>query len=296
MKRSTVLVAALLGFASVALSHSARAAEPAATPCGGEIDCEIADGAYSIALPEGWDAAEGGPAVMHLHGYGGSGGGVLRNSAFVLGFLQRGYAVIAPTGQRWQRADGKLSPNDWSVRDGVSYPRDDVAFLKSVLEDAAGRHGVDPARLLMSGFSRGGSMVWEMACLAPEFALGYAPSAGGFWLPEVTDCAGPVNLYHSHGFADRIVPLEGRQIPIAEKITQGDIWRGLTLWRRENGCRTNAENHATRETSGGAVWIKGWSCQTGSLTLALHGGGHSLPTGWTEITLDWFENLAGPPG
>ena len=57
-------------------------AEPVlALDCGGEAQpCEVASGAYHIAVPAGW---QGGPAVMHLHGYGGSGAKVIRNKSFV---------------------------------------------------------------------------------------------------------------------------------------------------------------------------------------------------------------------
>lgn len=255
----------------------------AALECGGkESPCEISGGAYHIAVPEGW---QGGPAVMHLHGFGGSGAKVIGNTGFVNRFLARGYAVIAPTGRRWA---GEGTPRDWSVRDGVTYPRDDVRFLQSVLADAAARAGVNPARVLMTGFSRGGSMVWEMACLAPGAAAAYAPASGGFWLPMTEDCAGPVRLLHTHGFADPVVPLEGRRI-VNDKvdITQGDIWQGLQLWRREMGCRSNAAGHAIAS----GLWRKRWACEEGSLELVLHKGGHGLPKGWSALVLDWFEAL-----
>lgn len=258
-----------------------------AAACGGAEDaCTLDTGEYHIALPEGW---EGGPAVIHLHGYGGSGTKVIANTGFVENFTRRGYALIAPTGMPW-RGNGK-GPRDWSVRDGISYPREDVSFLHAVLEDAARRHGVAREKVLMTGFSRGGSMTWEVACQAPGLAAAYAPAAGGFWLPEVTACRGPVSLLHTHGFADPVVPLEGRRIPIEEgPIIQGDVWRGLTLWRGENGCRSNAADHRTD----GPLWHKTWVCERGWLELVLHGGGHSLPTGWSAMVLDWFEAQLSP--
>lgn len=116
------------------------AAGPAlALDCGGGEPCRVAGGEYHIAVPEDW---QGGPAVLHLHGYGGSGAKVVRNKGFTGKFTARGYAVIAPTALPWR--EGK--PTDWSVRDGwITYPRDDLAFLRDVLADAAARAGVDPA-------------------------------------------------------------------------------------------------------------------------------------------------------
>ncbi|PWE29347.1 hypothetical protein DDZ14_17315 [Maritimibacter sp. 55A14] len=168
-------------------------AEPIlAIDCGGEAQpCKIATGEYHIAVPEGW---QGGSAIMHLHAYGSSGAKVLGNRDFMDRAMERGYAVIAPTALPWH----ENKPNDWAVRDGwLTYPRSDIGFLRDVLADASVRAGVDPERVLLTGFSRGGSMVWDVACLAPDLARAYAPVSGGFWLPMTEECMGPVHLLHT---------------------------------------------------------------------------------------------------
>lgn len=255
-----------------------------ALDCGGvDKPCKIANGAYHIVLPPGW---HGGPAVIHLHGYGGTGSKIIRNEGFVKGFIDRGYALVAPTALPWH--DNK--PTDWAVRDGwLTFPRNDVEYLRAVLADAVTRAGVDPDRVLLTGMSRGGSMVWEVACLAPDFAAAYAPAAGGFWLPMTQDCHGPVHLLHTHGFADTVVPLEGRTINSEEfgRFTQADIWEGLRLWRRENVCADAAAGHDIAD----GLWRKRWNCTAGSLELILHAGGHRRPISWTTMVLDWFEGL-----
>ena len=253
--------------------------------CGSaSLPCSVTAGEYFIAVPDGW---QGGPAVMHLHGYGGSGAKVIGRKGFVEQFTSRGYALIAPSALPWD--EGK--PRDWAVRDGwLIYPRRDMLFLREVRADAVTRAGVDPKRLLLTGFSRGGSMVWDMACHAPGFVRAYAPVAGGFWLPMPKDCTGPANMLHTHGFADPVVPMEGRSIHSdAYEITirQADIWEGLQLWRRENSCPSNPAEH---EISDG-IWRKRWKCEDGSLELVLHKGKHGMPKGWASIVLDWFETL-----
>ncbi|MEQ8654623.1 MAG: hypothetical protein RIC87_19305 [Kiloniellales bacterium] len=255
-----------------------------ALDCGGESEpCVIAGGAYHIAVPSGWQS---GPAVIYLHGFGGTGAQVIRNKGFVKGFTDRGYAVIAPTALP---LDGNRA-TDWAVRDGDSYARDDSRFLHDVLADAVTRAGVNPDQLLLSGFSRGGSMVWEVACLTPDFALAYAPVSGGFWLPKRLDCAGPVHLLHTHGFADKTVPLEGRSLNdsvTGQEYIQDDIWEGLGLWRQENACVDAPSEVVIAE----GLWRRRWGCSDGSLALILHKGGHGRPKDWTAMTLDWFESL-----
>ncbi len=271
----------LLILALLILANMARALD-----CGdAKNPCKVATGEYHMAIPEGW---QGGPTVMHLHGYGSSGAKIIGREAFVKRFTTRGYALIAPTAMPWD--EGK--PNDWAVRDGwLIYPRRDVLFLREVLADAVVRAKVDPDHLLLTGFSRGGSMVWDVACHAPDFAQAYAPAAGGFWQPMPRECRGPTNILHVHGFADPVVPMEGRTWRNDEyqfTLRQADIWKGLQLWRRENSCPSNAAGHDISE----GVWRKRWKCEDGSLELVLHKGKHALPQGWTTMLLDWFEGLS----
>ncbi|WP_282154234.1 alpha/beta hydrolase family esterase [Ruegeria atlantica] len=270
---------------TIALSMFLISGQAFALDCG-EVSnpCKIDTGEYHIALPDEW---RGGPVVMHLHGYGGSGAKVLKNKQFVEAFTARGYAFVAPTALPW--LEGK--PADWSVRDGwITYPRSDVRFLRDVLADLVTRANVNPDQVLLTGFSRGGSMVWEVACLAPDLVRGYAPASGGFWLPMTEECLGPVHMLHTHGFADKVVPLEGRSIHNEEfdiTITQADVWEGLALWRRRNECQHNAtENEVTAN-----LWRKRWECEHGSLELFLHDGGHGYPKEWGTMALDWFESL-----
>ena len=258
----------------------------AASACPGEASvCRIDGGDYLIALPEADRAGKKPPVMIHLHGFGGTAPGVLQ-SDFTKIFSAQGFAVIAP--------QGLVSPiehhTDWSVRDGEPHPRDDVAFVQAVLRDAVKRFGLDEDKVLLTGFSRGASMVWDIACLAPATASAYAPVSGGFWDPFPTGCAGPVRLLHTHGFSDKTVPLEGR--PIQGRMRQADIFQGLELWRNVDGCGARAG----MQNVNGPIWQKVWTdCQAGTLEFALHSGTHGVPDGWAEMAIAWFEGLPPAP-
>jgi polyhydroxybutyrate depolymerase len=193
--------------------------------------------------------------------------------------------LIAPEGVQ---TSPERAQKNWAVRDGQTYERDDLAFLAEVLEDAAAQ-GIDRGRVLMTGFSRGASMVWDVACNAPGTARAYAPVAGAFWEPLPEACAGPVDLFQTYGWTDRTVPIEGRSVGHGS-LTQGDLFASLRLLRDANGCDPQMPDAAPMEADG-QLWFRRWtSCPGGRIDLMLHPGGHGVPKGWLERALDWFED------
>ncbi len=250
--------------------------------------CKIALGEYHIARPAGAEGAL--PAVMFLHGYGGNGGQTLKNTGMVNAILARGYGVIAPSGRDELGNEGR----DWSFHPDFHEARDETVFLRAVLEDAAANHGIDRDRILLAGFSIGGSMVAYAACEDPTLAAAYAPVAGNFWRPYPQTCAGPVRLLHTHGWSDSTMPLEGRILGAgdgaATQVRQGDVFASMELWRATNGCTKMA---ADRFAMQGEFWHRSWRrCTPGSaLEFALWPGSHAVPRGWADMALDWFEGL-----
>jgi len=254
----------------------------AAAGCNGTPQpCLIRDGSYHIALPEGTAGPH--PAVLLLHGYGGEGAGFIRNEGMARQFLDRGFAVIAPDGQ--PRPDGK--GRSWDFHPDRPATRDETAFLIAVADDAAAKFGLKRDAMLLAGFSIGGSMTSYVACQHPTAFAAYAPVAGSFWRPHPDTCAGPVRLLHTHGTADRTVPLSGR--PITPDFVQGNVPEAMQIWGKTNGCKTGA---AEQTETLGIYAIQHWSdCQPGTdLIFALHDGGHSIPKGWAPMVLDWFED------
>jgi polyhydroxybutyrate depolymerase len=251
----------------------------------------MADGSYEIEVPDASAAPL--PAVIFVHGHGSSGVGTMKNRGMVDALLARGYAVIAPSGSAMPGRDGRY----WSFRADGPAVRDDIAFLAAVRDDAAARFGLDKARMLLAGFSVGGSMVSYLACATPDAFAAYAPVSGGFWRPQPKGCAGPVRLLHTHGWTDTTVPLEGRILrSIAQgddrDLAQGDIHQTMEVWRAANGCTGMRADAFVTE---GPFWRRSWTrCTPGTaLELALFPGDHRIPVGWSTMALDWFEAL--PP-
>ncbi|MEO0760221.1 MAG: alpha/beta hydrolase-fold protein [Pseudomonadota bacterium] len=256
----------------------------AAQGCGSaEAPCRVPLGTYRVALPE--DPAAGPrPVLVHFHGGGRSGSMVVANPVF-RPFLDAGWVVVAPDGLAREGASW-LGWNLYIPNGGRT--RDEPAFARQVLEDAARRFGVDRRRAVASGYSVGGSAIWNIACRAPDLFHAWLPVAGGFWRPHPEVCAGPVRLLHVHGWQDGTVPLEGR--PIRGVRLQGDVFEGLQVWRAVNGCESPKADLVAVD---GPYWTRSWTgCAAGSLTMLLHPGGHSIPAWWPETALAWLSRRA----
>ncbi|MEV8467110.1 alpha/beta fold hydrolase [Fluviibacterium sp. DFM31] len=277
-----ILAAGLLIAAEPGFAQAQDACQPS--------PCLVDGGQYRVALPA-IPATEPTPTVLYLHGYAASSAAVLRNSGLLQPFLDRGYAVVVPDGQVDTLQGHHL---DWGVRDGFGLPRDDIAFVRQVLADAATRFSLDPENIVLMGYSRGGSMVWDIACHAPDTARAYVSHAGGFWAPLPPQCAASVRLLHSHGFTDRTLPVEGTGMEwFGYSFEVASVFDGLEVWQRTMGCPPKAD---TAEVTA-AAWTKAWTgcAEGGQLTLQLLPGGHGRRAGWAEAVLDWLEPAPDNP-
>ncbi|MEM9278954.1 MAG: polyhydroxybutyrate depolymerase [Pseudomonadota bacterium] len=274
VKRLAVVSILLLAMLLAVETHSF-----AEEQCGSaENPCTIESGTFHIKLPDGDRRG----AVFLLHGGGGQGSGLL-NSNMARQAVERGFVFVAPNGEH----STARFPRNWAVKaDNFGHEKDDIAFLDDVMDHVADKYSVDRRKMLLAGFSRGGSMVWDVACHAPGTARAYAPAAGAFWdtLPE--KCEAPVDLFHTHGWDDRTVPLEGR--PLWDgKIAQGDVWESLRILRTANGCDGRQPSRSSIE---GERWLRHWeNCNAGRIDLMLYPGGHGVPSDWAPRILDWFE-------
>lgn len=270
---------------TIALGLAAALSAPVANAaCGGADEaCEVPMGSYHIVMPDGADGPM--PAVIFLHGAGGTGAREIGNAGLRNGLLSRGYALIAPNGVGREGRGGGF----WSFIPGREEFRDENAFLDEVAADAAARFDIDRSQIVLSGFSVGGSMTSYIACRAPDQFAAYAPVAGSFWRPHPVDCAGPVRLFHTHGWTDGTVPLEGRPLR-GGTINQGDVFHAMSVWRDANSCdRWKADQFEMTDN----FWRRKWvNCADGSaLEFALFPGGHRVPGGWSQMMLDWYEAL-----
>jgi polyhydroxybutyrate depolymerase len=235
------------------------------------------------------------PLVLALHGHHpGLGGSIMREwTTFDRQAGTRGWAVAYPDGHQGCWADGR------GVTTADEAGVDDVAFLRTVIDWSAERHGTAPDRTVVAGISNGAFMAHRLAVQAGAHVAVLAAVAGG--LPAALLDHRPTHAVSAmliHGTADRLSPIDGGYS--RHRGPHGEL-RGRTLslrdtaeyWRTTDRCPpgpdrtdTTALSHRTSTQGGvGDTRVVAWT---------VLGGGHTwpgapTPPGWTEPTTTEFD-------
>ena len=235
--------------------------------CGPDSDCMVGDRHYRIRMPENLSGTDKIGAIVFAHGYRGSAKGMMRNKSMAALANDLGVALIST----------KSYEDDWRIP-GVPRNNDtdgsiELGYFDAVIADVSKRFPIDRDRMMMSGFSAGGMMVWNLICHRSHLFAGYAPMAGTFWEPEPKTCdTPPANVVHIHGQSDKIVPLMGR--PIVD-THQGQVPEVLDMYAEYGGYRNAGQSEH------GELKCENKRNEEGRiLSFCLHPGGHSFKTGF----------------
>ena len=131
------------------------------------VDLEFPDGSLhkgdvDIWLPSRYDSAKPHPLILALHGTGGKGQGILggwRDTAETAGAI-----VLAPT---------EPGPNR-----GFAATEAERQAVLAALRWARRHYNVDEDRILITGFSRGGHLSWDVASRHPDLFAAVVPMVG----------------------------------------------------------------------------------------------------------------------
>ena len=227
-------------------------------------------------MPQGHDGNKKVGAIVFSHGYRGSAAGIMRNKSLTTLASDLGVALIAT----------KSKGDDWDIPGAPRKPGEtgaaEMAYFEAMLDDAARRFPIDRTRLMATGFSAGGMMVWNLICQRSDLFAGFLPIAGTFWTPEPQSCSSPpASVIHIHGDADRTVPLAGRAIA---DTSQGDVAKVLDMYV-DYGAYSPAEPTVEMDMA----------CQLRSnadgmrLDFCLFEGGHSFRAKYVAWGWEQFE-------
>jgi polyhydroxybutyrate depolymerase len=253
---------------------------------------------YRVHVPE--EATGRLPMVLVLHGGGGNGEQVARQTRMSAAADEAGFVAVYPNGT------GRTSLLSWNAGNCCSYAHregvDDVAFMSTLLDEVLAEYPVDPARVYATGMSNGAMMSYRLACELSDRIAGIAPVAGAL---NVTPCtpSGPVAVLAVHGTADQAVPYDGgpptRTMPGNETWTNTSVADSIGFWAAHNGCQPPTERRD------GPVTVATYDgCDV--VLYTVEDGGHTWPGGeqprsaadpsppkpdTTRVVLDFFHGL-----
>lgn len=153
---------------------------------------------YAISIPPGYSPAERVPLVLALH-FGGSPVGAGRSVLDVLirpALADLGAIIVAPD----------------SIDGAWSGPRNERA-VNTLLDAALNTYSVDPRKVMVTGFSMGGTGTWHWANRFPERFSAAVPVAGR---PTGSASAWRVPVFAVHSRNDEVVAIEPAQRRIEE--------------------------------------------------------------------------------
>jgi polyhydroxybutyrate depolymerase len=202
------------------------------------------------------------PLFIGFHGYGGTGEG--DQWTFDLQGHAEGRAVLMfPDGVAQDWYGGAVG---WDTR-GDDTP--DIALVQALIDAAKAEHCIDTSRIFVVGFSWGGWMAAQSACVLGDQLRGFASVAGGGPM-GVTNCQGPLSGIIMHGSADSAEPISSGE-------ATRDRFQGL------NECQTSSEPVASDHCvayAGCAAPL--WWCE--------HPGEHEMPDWASDVVWDFFQN------
>ncbi|MFD1787329.1 alpha/beta hydrolase family esterase [Sphingomonas floccifaciens] len=279
-----ILISAVL----FALAPAAHAATCSIGPAGTTQRVAIGDTgrAMTVHLPTGFDPSRPAPLVMLLHGSGGTGATMLRDSKLAEAADRHGFVVAAP--DAWIAHDQGFVwniPGVPTVAGRIPGPGDpdDVAYLTAAIDWFVAQGCADRSRVYATGLSGGGRMTSWLGCVAaPRFAA-IAPVVGlragnprkdDPTRPDPKTCrpkaAMPVIAFA--GDADRTNPIQGGgagywqyTMHAAEArwaqlngCTAAPVTRWVTTGVYEelySGCRSEADVSGRITVGGGHSWV-----------------------------------------
>lgn len=257
-----------------------------------------------VRIPSDYTTTTRYPLVIVLHGYGANG----ELQANYLGLYSRvdsqQYVLVVPDGTAslngtrfWNatpaccaRVAAFENQLDESEYTGV----DDVAYIRSLIEEAAATYSIDTRRIGLFGHSNGGFMALRMACEASDVVTSVVSLAGSTFADDAS-CApasNPVSVLLLHGDEDGTINYDGGEI--LSEAYPGAI-ETADRFAAHAGCDTgNASMGANRdvvaningaETSVVEIpdCVPGVDVGLWTLTGAPH-----IPTPWVESGLDSF--------
>lgn len=204
------------------MATPARAPGCRVAPAGGGTFTEktvkvgAASRSYHLAVPAGLALGKVAPLLFVLHPAGDESPENMRDW-FAVESKLAGTIAVYPQALKRTRSDGSGGniPR-WDV-DG----KEDLAFFDAILASLKDAYCIEPGKTFLTGFSSGGNMSQQLACLRQKDVAAMAVVAGPG--PFVDACEGPVTAWMTHDVDDKALPIGGAR-------------SSRDFWLEQDGC------------------------------------------------------------
>jgi len=163
---------------------------------------------YLLHIPAHYDTIRRAPLVIVLHGHGGSAENFEKYTGMSDKADAEGFIVAYP------QALG--DPSDWHTAiDGPS-KRDDIQFVREIIDLLEHKYRIDRRRIYAAGHSNGGIMTYRLASTLSDKLAAVGVTAGSIGMIDekgdtlrIAPPPHPVSVIHFHGMQDHDVPYRG---------------------------------------------------------------------------------------
>ena len=149
---------------------------------------------YIVHVPPTYDSTKKVPVVFMLHGTSGDGELMYATSGWVEMSNKEGFIAVFPSSLKYRIIDNgeyktitkwNTQPDaDWEFQSGEN-PKDDVKFLRKVLQEVLTKYSIDEHRVYLNGFSNGGSMAAKCSIEMSDVLTAVCSNASSFHLDTV---------------------------------------------------------------------------------------------------------------
>jgi polyhydroxybutyrate depolymerase len=220
------------------------------------------------------------PLVIALHGLNGTGENYHTWSGFDAVADRDGFVTVYPDAieKRWSYGRPIIAP----MPALAGKPVDDIGFIRLLIDDLVGKGIADPARIYVTGSSRGGLMTYTLACALADRIAAAAAIITGMTDLQRDDCrpARPVPIVVIAGTKDTTQPYDGMRFATGRLLSVPDT---MEYWRMQHGCTAQSERLLPQRDPAGRsrITLVEWGeCQSGArlLLYRVANGGHQLPS------------------
>jgi polyhydroxybutyrate depolymerase len=223
-------------------------------------------------VPAGYQPDRPAPAVLLLHGNGGSAADLDEVSGLSELGDRRGFLAVCPHGM----AVG-AGRSFWAAAARIEAGVDDLRFVADLLDDLQERLCVDPVRVVAAGFSAGGGVAALVACDLAGRVASVAVISGALYT-EPGECrpSRAVPVLAIHGTNDTVVLYGGRRPTVEWPLPMPPMPTWLAEWATRDGCPGEPAVVLDTPEASGFRWS---GCRDGAAIehYRINGGDHQAP-------------------